>query len=144
MTIPPPLTGQLIGEAERATRALLDGLLAEVETSFTQWVTLNITATIGSGSLDENELVRRVARGLSVDDATAQATLDELEAAGLLTRAATRVELSGAGTARVQRILSGIGEISARLYGDVPSEDLDTTRRVLATVAERARAELAG
>ena len=39
----PTLTGQDIGQAERATRALLDAVLAETETTFHQSVVLNLT-----------------------------------------------------------------------------------------------------
>ena len=41
----PTLNGQDIGQAERATRAVLDALLAETSTSFQSWVTLNVLAT---------------------------------------------------------------------------------------------------
>jgi DNA-binding MarR family transcriptional regulator len=82
-----------------------------------------------------------------VGDAGVRSTIAELERAGLLIRTATtpvRVELTDAGHERVRLILAGIGQITARIYGDLPADDLATTRRVLTTVAERARAELAG
>ena len=44
MTKAPTLNGQVIGQAERATRAVLEVLLADTDTPFTQWVAINLTA----------------------------------------------------------------------------------------------------
>jgi hypothetical protein len=54
-----------------------------------------------------------------------------------------RVVLTAAGAARFAEIQGGISEITARLYGGLPEADLATAHRVLATVTERANAELA-
>jgi hypothetical protein len=35
-------------------------------------------------------------------------------------------------------------QLSERLYGDLPTDDLDTAARVLTTITARAHAELAG
>ncbi len=61
------------------------------------------------------------------------------------TRAAagTQVVLTAAGAARFGEIQGGISEITARLYGGLPEADLATAHRVLATVTDRANAELA-
>ncbi len=53
------------------------------------------------------------------------------------------VTLTAAGTVRFEQIQGGIGEVTARLYGGLPETDLATAHRVLATVTERANAELA-
>jgi hypothetical protein len=53
------------------------------------------------------------------------------------------VTLTPAGTARFEEIRDGIAEITRRLYGGIPTEDLVVARRVLAAVTERANAELA-
>ena len=51
--------------------------------------------------------------------------------------------LTAAGAARFGQIQDAIGQVTARLYGDLPEADLATAHRVLATVTERANAELA-
>ena len=56
----------------------------------------------------------------------------------------SRVGLTDAGQARYQQIRTAIGDITARLYGDLPADDLATTGRVLTTITARANAELAG
>ena len=43
----PPLNGQDIGQAEHATRAVLDRLLARTGTQFRGWVILNLLAAGG-------------------------------------------------------------------------------------------------
>jgi DNA-binding MarR family transcriptional regulator len=145
MTDTPTLNGQDIGQAERATRAVLDALLAETSTSFQSWVTLNVLATSGS-VLEQDQLVQRITSGLKVGEPSVRATLDELTAAGLITQAAdahSGVELTAAGQSLYRRVRSGIDSITERLYGDLPAEDLAIAHRVLAIVTERANAELA-
>ncbi|MEO8267648.1 MAG: hypothetical protein ABI706_19265 [Ilumatobacteraceae bacterium] len=98
MTQPATLNGQVIGQAERTTRAVLEVLLAETDTAFTNWVALNLVGT---------------------------------------------VRLTADGRARYQRISDGIADITQRLYHSLPTDDLVVARRVLQTLTERARAELA-
>ena len=52
--------------------------------------------------------------------------------------------LTPAGRDRYERLVAGIAAITARLYGDLPAADLETTRRVLTIVTERANAALTG
>jgi DNA-binding MarR family transcriptional regulator len=134
-----PLNGQDIGQAERATRAVLDRLLAETGTSFHQWVAVNVLATTGP-VVEREQLVRQLVAGLRIDASTAHATLAELVDLGLVEDDMT---LTAAGEDRFRRVRDGIDGISQRLYRDLPLDDLVTARRVLATVAERANAELA-
>ncbi|HEY5987679.1 MAG TPA: hypothetical protein VIV12_15085 [Streptosporangiaceae bacterium] len=54
-----------------------------------------------------------------------------------------RVGLTGAGQARYRQIRTAIGEITERLYGDLPAADLAIAGRVLATITARANEELA-
>jgi DNA-binding MarR family transcriptional regulator len=154
MTKPPALTGQAIGEAAKATNAVLETLLAEVRTSFLSWVALNALAT-ARPVMPQDALVQRMTGGLKVATEPVLATLDELEVAGLVTRsdeaepsaepsAEPAVELTADGTAQHRRIRAGIDSIAQRLYGDLPHDDLATTSRILATVTQRANAVLAG
>jgi DNA-binding MarR family transcriptional regulator len=128
-----PLNGQVIGQAERATRALLDRLLAGVGTPFEQWVALNLTAT--SGPVSPAGLAARLR--IPVDDATA--AVSALVSDGLLDREGA---LTAAGRARHDEITTGLTAITARLYGDLPPDDLAVAGRVLTLITARATAEL--
>jgi DNA-binding MarR family transcriptional regulator len=155
MTDTPTLTGQDIGQAERATRAVLDRLLADdpalgqAADPFLQWVALNLLAT--GGPTTEERLVGRLTAGLKLGEPPIVAALAQLVAAGLVSTepAATGgevtapVELTAEGAEVFGRVSRGIGRITDRLYGGLPPTDLATAHRVLATVTERANAELA-
>jgi DNA-binding MarR family transcriptional regulator len=146
MPATPPLTGQHIGEAENAIRAVLDALLAETETTFHQWVALRVLAATDSG-LELEQLLQRMTSGLKVEPSSVLAAVGQLDAEGLVTVRGEDVEvvaLTDAGRARHRRIQDGVDRITRQLYGDLPVDDLVTTRRVLAIVTERANAVLAG
>jgi DNA-binding MarR family transcriptional regulator len=138
----PPLTGQHIGEAENAIRAVLDALLAETGTSFHQWVALRVLAATDSG-IELEQLVQRMTSGLKVEPSSVLAAVGQLDAEELVTVAEV-VALTDAGRGRHRRIQDGVDRITRRLYGDLPVDDLVTTRRVLAIVTERANGVLAG
>jgi hypothetical protein len=141
MSDAPALNGQVIGQTERATRAVLDVLLAETATPFPQWVVLNVLAD--AGELSSDALVERLMTGLRIQEDDALDAVSGARAASLV-GGGDPVGLSHAGRARYEVISAGIADISRRLYGGLPHEDLVTTRRVLETLTERARAELAG
>jgi hypothetical protein len=140
MTTTATLNGQVIGQAERATRALLDVLLAETSTPFVRWVSVDLLATGERTTADD--LVDQLVTGLRISESEARAAIDELVHAGLATGAST-LRLTAEGDATYRRISAGIDKISHRLYDDLPVDDLVAARRVLETVTERARAELA-
>jgi DNA-binding MarR family transcriptional regulator len=131
------LNGQIIGQAERSTRAVLDRLLATTGTTFDQWVAINLAATTAPAGPDE--LAAGLTTGLQLDPAAAAAVIRDLAAAGLLSPQAA---LTPAGRRRHQEISAGIAAITERLYGGLPADELATAGRVLATVTERARDEL--
>ena len=139
MTQAPPLNGQVIGQAERATRAVLDLLLVAENTSFVNWVTLNLTAT--QGETKPEALIDQLVTGLRIDQTEARAAIDELDTAGLLT-VGDRIRLTTEGEAKYAHISAGIADIATRLYHDLPHDDLVIARRILETLTERARAEL--
>jgi hypothetical protein len=142
MTTTPTLNGQIIGQAERSTRAVLDALLADTGTTFEQWVALNVAHDAGPEPV-EADLVQRVAAGLRIDGAAVLATFDELVTDGLVARRGGAVELTDAGGVRHDRISAGIAGIVTRLYRDLAADDLATAARVLTTITGRANAELA-
>lgn len=129
-----PLNGQVIGQAERATRAVLDRLLDRVGTPFEQWVALNLTTT--SGPLPAAALATR----LRIPLTEATAALSALAADGLLAADGT---LTAAGRDRHAEITAGLAVITDRLYGDLPADDLAVAGRVLTLITARAAAELA-
>jgi hypothetical protein len=146
-TATPTLNGQDIGQAESAVRAVLTGLLARTGTQFHGWVILNLLGR-GDGGLGEDELTGRLGHGLKIGADAVRAAAAELAWQGLISRepraaGGMRVVLTAAGAARLGEIQGGISEITARLYGGLPEADLATAHRVLATVTERANAELA-
>jgi DNA-binding MarR family transcriptional regulator len=139
----PILTGQIIGQAQYATRAVLDELLARNSTTFYEWIVLNVTGVSG-GTVDEDAVVSRMTKSLHVDAATVHKARSGLVEAGLLTAKEGQLEFTGRGRDRFDQISAGIADITAKLYGDLSTADLEATRRVLDTVTERANAALAG
>jgi DNA-binding MarR family transcriptional regulator len=145
MTTTPTLNGQVLGQAEHATRALLDRLLARTGTTFHGWVALNQTGASGD-TIARAQLTERMVHGLKIDEATVRSTVDDLVSAGLLDVMPgphPQVCLTAAGRTRYVEIRTAIEALTARLYGDLPAEDLATAGRVLTIVTGRANAELA-
>jgi hypothetical protein len=142
MPTPPTLNGQVIGQAEKATRAVLDRLLDETGTSFHSWIVVNLVA--GEAMTDEGDLVARLVHYLKIDEAAARRAIGDARSLGLVTVEATSVTITDEGSSRFATIRTAISGITARLYGDLPADDLQTTARVLGIVTERANAELAG
>ena len=137
----PPLSTQVIGQAESALGALLEPLLADTGTTFGQWLVLAVTAASGGG-IDRGQLVTRIRDARKVAAATVDAAIAELTARGLMT-ADGQVVLTETGRARYHRIRGALEEITARLF-DFPAEDLATAGRVLSIITARANALLAG
>jgi DNA-binding MarR family transcriptional regulator len=139
------LTGQIIGQAQYATRAVLDELLARHSTTFYEWIVLNVTGVNG-GTVEEDTVVDRMTASLRVDAATVHTAATGLVEAGLLTLSGepARLQFTDLGRERFDQISAGIAEITATLYGDLSTADLEATRRVLDIVTKRANAALAG
>jgi DNA-binding MarR family transcriptional regulator len=145
MSTDPTLTPQIIGQAEKTLNAILYRLLAGPGLTEAQWITLTLTAA-GGGSTGRGQLVTQVAHGLKVSEAQAQEHLASLAAAQLVQDPgddAEPVRLTVAGTGVFGQIRGAVTELTQRLWGDLPAEDLATAGRVLSIVTERANAELA-
>ena len=138
----PALNGQVIGQTQHAIQAVLDTVLVETETSFHQWVLIRQVALSG-GSIARADLVDALTDGLKIETAVAVGVLDEVVGLGLVDALGDAVVLTETGHDRYERIASAGAQITVRLYGDLPPEDLETTRRVLTIIRERANAELA-
>jgi DNA-binding MarR family transcriptional regulator len=135
---------QIIGQTENALNAILDRELDGTGLTEPQWVTLSIAVASG-GSVESAALANRVATALKISDAQARKRIDELAAAGLLTAGtgAPAARVTNAGNQLHGRVRAAITDITDRLWGDLSAEDRATAGRVLATVLERANAELA-
>jgi DNA-binding MarR family transcriptional regulator len=142
----PVLSTQVIGQAESALGAILGPLLAPTGTTFGQWLVLTVTAASGS-AVDRDQLVARIAGARKLPARQVEAAVAELAAEGLLEQVPggdghLRVALTEGGQARFGQIRGALEEVTARLFGDLPPEDLATAGRVLAIVTARANAEL--
>ncbi len=135
----PPLE-QLIGQTEKAMNAILNRMLAGAVTE-PQWVTLVLTAR-SSGSADRDQFSGSAAHALQVDQATAADHIGQLATKGLVSTADGAITLTEAGQQLLERVQGQTGEITRRLWGDLPAADHEATRRMLSTVLERAQAEL--
>jgi DNA-binding MarR family transcriptional regulator len=143
MTTPTPtLNGAVLAQAERASRAVLDRLLARSGTSFHHYLAMTVTAGQG-GTIEQGTLIDRMVAGLKLDPAIIRAEIETAEADGLLRTEGGRTSLTDAGAARYARITATTNEVTARIYADLPAEDLAVAGRMLAIVTERANAELA-
>ena len=145
MSSTPAFGTQIIGRTEKALNAILDRLLDGSNLTEPQWVTLTLTVMSG-GTVDRDELIGRVAGALKVTDADAAARVDELAAAHLVDvpdDPGSPVQATDTGRELQSRIRTEVGEITQRLWGDLPAEDLATAGRVLSTVLDRANDELA-
>ena len=138
----PTLNGAVLGQAERASRAVLDRLLARAGTSFHHYLAMNATAGEG-GTIEREQLVGRMVAGLKLAPATIRVELDSAEAAGLLRTEDGMTSLTDAGRDRFARITAATTEVTTRLYADLPAEDLAIAGRMLSILTERANAELA-
>jgi DNA-binding MarR family transcriptional regulator len=142
MSTSPTFGTQIIGQTEKALNAILDRELAGTGLTEPQWVALTIAGMSG-GSIENAALVTRVGDALKISQAEAQARVDELAAGGLVEAGSDEsISVTHAGSELLGRIRTTVAEITQRLWGDLPTDDLATTGRVLATVLERANAEL--
>lgn len=144
MPASPPLTPRLIGQTEKAMNALLERELSGTGITEPQWVTL-VLAVASRPALDHRSFADQVVGALKVGDADARARIAELAAAGLLDAPGEGSELSvtEAGLRLYDRVRAATGEITRRLWGDLPDAELATTAKVLGSVLQRANAELA-
>ena len=139
------LNGQDIGQAQRATSAILGVVLAEHGTTFERWVVLNALATRAFPP-ERSKLVPGLAGALATGPAAVEAMLDQAEAAGLVrivsargvVPGAVRVELTAAGRAQHGMLRSDIDHMTEELYSGIPEADLAAAHRVLAEVSWRA------
>jgi DNA-binding MarR family transcriptional regulator len=145
MSSTPTFTTQLLGQTEKTLNVMLDRLLAGTGLTERTWVTLTL-AVAADEAVDRDEFAGRLAGAVQVSDVEARARIGELTDAGLLGSPEDRpssIVVTDAGRQLQARIRTAVTEITTRLWGDLPDEDLATAGRVLDTVLRRAQAELA-
>jgi len=90
--------------------------------------------------------VARVVQGLKISEAEVRELLAELVEHGLVVRTepadAMLLALTPAGASRFDQVKAAIAQITQRLYGGLPAEELTVAHRILTTVTARANAEL--
>lgn len=141
-----PFGTQLVGQTENAFGAILDRELAGTALSRQQWVALTIVVMSG-GTTPRSQLAARVTGALKIEPDAVQQAIAGLLEAGLLEASESPnpvVSATSAGRELQNRVRTTVGEITARLWGDISSADLDVAARVLNTVLGRADAELDG
>jgi hypothetical protein len=144
-TTTPTFSPAVLGQTEKALTAILDRQLAGTGLTERHWITLTLTV-VGGGVVERDQLVGRVAGGLKVDEAEAQSLIDELGAARLVQAPdgeGSLVKLTDSGQLLHTQIRAAVTQITERMWGDLPAEDLATAGRVLSIVLDRANAELA-
>ena len=141
-----PFGTQLLGQVEKTLNAILGRLLAGTGLTEPQWVTLNVVLATGE-PLAIADAAQRTAAALKVDGEIARTHLNALVDAGFLVSpeeaAGGSTAVTAGGRAFHASMRAQIGELTARLWGDVPSHDLAVAADVLNTVLDRAGTELA-
>jgi DNA-binding MarR family transcriptional regulator len=137
-----PADARMLGLAHYAARAVLEGVLTRHGLDFQQQIVLR-PVVLAAGPVDRDRLAADTVAALKADEDSVQGTIDELIAAGLVATDASEVRITDAGRALYERITNETSGTTARIWGDIPEEDLLATGRVLTQVTERANAELA-
>ncbi|MHC3467327.1 MarR family transcriptional regulator [Streptomyces sp. 7R007] len=141
-TASPAADARTVGLAHYAARAVLERVLARHGITFQEQITLRL-AVVAEAPPTREALVEQVAGSLKVDASAVADVIDGLLAKGLLAAEGPQVRASESGRAFYAGVSAETARYSARIWGDIPQEDLAAAGRVLTLVTERANAELA-
>ncbi|AKZ54686.1 hypothetical protein SAM23877_1637 [Streptomyces ambofaciens ATCC 23877] len=142
-TTAPVADSRALALAHYAARGVLEHVLARHDITFQQHVTLRAAVTAAAPQTPQ-DLAGQVRESLKADPAGIRATVDELLAARLLVADGSHLRPTDSGRGLLAAVGAEVAPVSARIWGGIPAEDLAAAGRVLALVAERADAELAG
>jgi DNA-binding MarR family transcriptional regulator len=135
-----PFDGRDLNLAARATRDVLDALLAEAGIDFEQWVTLR---TVGlAGGIDTARLRSEIAADLRISPQAADDLVSRLLGSGRAEERDGHTVLTPDGRARFDRLQRAMGAATADLYAGIAEADLAATARVLREVTDRAAARV--
>jgi hypothetical protein len=126
---------QLIGQTEKTLVALLVRFIEGVELTEPQWVTLRVAGD-GSQFAGTDTLVAAVADRAQFSNASE--LVGELTDRGLLVDG----QLTPSGSELIASVQAKMSTNTARIWGDLPADDVAAATRVLNEVLERARAAL--
>jgi hypothetical protein len=127
------VTGRDIGQTERAMQQLLESVIAGTPLASTEhWVALTVIANAPVAP-DTPGLSRALRSSLSATASVA----DHLTAVGLVNDRDGWVP-TAAGRVLFGEIFGRVQELTAQLAEGLDAADIETTRRVLATLTERA------
>jgi DNA-binding MarR family transcriptional regulator len=141
-TTEPVADARTLGLAHHAARGVLEHVLARHGSTFQQQVVLRAAITTDAQQT-RDDLVAQAQRSLNADPAGIRAVLDELLARQLLEVDGSHVRPTDAGRELFAAAGAEVAPVSARIWGEIPAEDLIAAGRVLALVTERATMELA-
>jgi hypothetical protein len=143
MTTAPTLDGKILGQAERAARAVLDVLLEDNDTTFDQWIALGLVANEPEVTTC-SQLVDRFASLIrSTPSAVAPIAEELVERGWVAVDDHDRIEFTAAGASHFGVLAEGAFALATQLYGGLDHGDLLAAARVLIAVKERADAVLA-
>jgi hypothetical protein len=94
---------------------------------------------------ERDQLIHRVTTARRISESEAQDHINQLAAVHLLTapdEAGAHMTVTDSGQRLHGQIRAAVGEITQRLWGELPAAELEAAGRVLSTVLERAQAEL--
>ena len=131
-----PFGPQLIGETEKTFGAILRRLLEETGLSDSQWVILRLADRL-DGSVDANGLATAATDRAHFSNAGE--LVNELTRRGLLESG----RLTSAGREMTAAIQTAIATTTARIWENLPADDVAAATRVLNEIVTRARAVLA-
>ena len=143
------IDGRDIGLAQQATADVLHHVLTHAGTDFATWAVLDTLHRRGI-AVPRAELVAAIARRQATPPGEVEATVDELEAAGLVQvvtppdgdPAGVTLRPTTAGTRRHRELRAAVDHASDQLFADIPRSEQRAAQRVLATVTMRAEAWL--
>jgi MarR family transcriptional regulator, transcriptional regulator for hemolysin len=133
--------GRQLNVTARATRGLLDGVLAQAGTTFSSWLVLMALSARGPA------IQKELARDLDMIGPSVVERIDQLEASGHVVRSAVPedrraylVSLTPSGKALFERLEGTMKATEAALVDGLTARDVATTRRVLIHITNQARA----
>ncbi|HEY0539839.1 MAG TPA: hypothetical protein VGD53_15800 [Actinoallomurus sp.] len=141
MTKPPVSFGQTLANAEQTLTATLRRHLAERETTPETWYALQVIAIYGP-RLARQALSDRLEGSRTLNPESVRELLARLKAEGLI-RGDAQVDLTAEGEALHRSLREYIAGPTARLLGEFPAADIETTMRTLQAITELAAEELA-
>lgn len=135
-----PFGTQLIGRTEKSLGVLLDRVLADSGLNEPEYVAMRVCSD-QAGS-QRAAIEARLAAVFRKGNDHASALLDSLASAKVIeSDASGSVQLTASGRSLRDGIALETDAITARLWGDLPAQDLDVAARVLSTVLHRAALE---